>query len=218
MSTLLLRFAAPLQSWGVESKFETRRTLGFPTKSGVIGLLAAALGYSRDEPLERFEGLRFGVRIDNEGELLRDYHTAKGKKDKDAYITYRYYLADACFLVGLECDDVAFLKELEYALKHPVFSLYFGRRSCVPTLPLILRITDESLLDALSREAWLLPEWKQKIVGDKILKIILDSDNSNFASILRDVPMSFSQSHRKFAFRPIIEKEVYVEYDNFAGL
>jgi CRISPR system Cascade subunit CasD len=44
MPVLLLRLAAPLQSWGVESKFDTRRTLGYPTKSGVIGLVASAMG------------------------------------------------------------------------------------------------------------------------------------------------------------------------------
>lgn len=44
MATLLLRLAAPLQSWGSDSKFETRKTGREPTKSGVVGLLAAALG------------------------------------------------------------------------------------------------------------------------------------------------------------------------------
>ena len=49
MATLLLRLAAPLQSWGADSKFETRKTNREPTKSGVIGLLAAALGLRRDD-------------------------------------------------------------------------------------------------------------------------------------------------------------------------
>ena len=37
MATLLLRLAAPLQSWGSDSKFETRKTDREPTKSGVVG-------------------------------------------------------------------------------------------------------------------------------------------------------------------------------------
>ena len=69
MQTMLLRLAAPLQSWGAESKFETRRTLSYPTKSGVIGLLAAALGYSRETPLERLNCLTFGIRVEQEGDL-----------------------------------------------------------------------------------------------------------------------------------------------------
>ena len=68
MGTLLLRLAAPLQSWGEDSKFETRRTRREPTKSGVIGLLAAALGRRRDEPLDDLRGLRFAVRVDQEGD------------------------------------------------------------------------------------------------------------------------------------------------------
>ena len=61
MATLLLRLAAPLQAWGADSKFETRKTNREPTKSGVIGLLAAALGLRRDESeaLTRLTGLRF---------------------------------------------------------------------------------------------------------------------------------------------------------------
>ena len=72
MATLLLRLAAPLQAWGADSKFETRKTGREPTKSGVIGLLAAALGLRRDEreALLRLTGLRFGVRVEREGQLL----------------------------------------------------------------------------------------------------------------------------------------------------
>jgi CRISPR system Cascade subunit CasD len=51
MSTLLLRLAAPIQAWGVD-KFERRGTERIPTKSGVIGLLAAALGRRRNESIE----------------------------------------------------------------------------------------------------------------------------------------------------------------------
>ena len=53
-------------------------------------------------------------------------------------MTYRHYLQDAVFLVGLESEDTALLQELETALKHPVYPLYLGRRSCPPTLPLCL--------------------------------------------------------------------------------
>ncbi len=71
MSTLLLRLAGPLQAWGTESRFNTRQTGPLPSKSGVIGLLAAALGLSRDADLSALRELRFGVRTDQSGELLR---------------------------------------------------------------------------------------------------------------------------------------------------
>ena len=92
MATLLLRLAAPLQAWGADSKFETRKTNREPTKSGVIGLLAAALGLRRDESeaLARLAQLRFGVRVEREGQLLVDYHTAKAQREKNPYVTYRH--------------------------------------------------------------------------------------------------------------------------------
>ena len=122
MNTLLLRIAAPLQSWGVDSKFENRRgTERFPTKSGIIGLIASALGRRRNENVEDISKLRFGVRIDQKGELLRDYHTATtGSKP---YVTNRYYIADAVFLVGLE-GDVMFLETINNALNNPAFPLF----------------------------------------------------------------------------------------------
>lgn len=134
MATLLLRLAAPLQSWGMDSKFETRKTNREPTKSGVVGLLAAALGIGREEPdkLSPLNQLRFGVRVDQEGEFLVDYHIArKAEKTRKAeelkitpYTTYRYYLSDAIFLVGLESQDDVFLQEIVQALHHPC-SRYF---------------------------------------------------------------------------------------------
>lgn len=104
MAVLLLRLAAPLQSWGNDdSKFETRKTWREPSKSGVIGMIAAALGYKRyeTEKILELNKLRFGVRVDREGKLLRDFHTAKSSDKDKTYVTYRYYLADAIFLVGL---------------------------------------------------------------------------------------------------------------------
>ena len=154
MATLLLRLAAPLQAWGADSKFETRKTNREPTKSGVIGLLAAALGLRRDESegLARLTGLRFGVRVEREGQLLVDYHTAKTQDEKNSYVTYRHYLQDAVFLAGLESEDTALLQQLQDALQHPAFPLYLGRRSCPPALPLCLGLRQGSLQEVLQTE------------------------------------------------------------------
>ena len=82
MPVLLLRLAAPLQSWGVESKFDTRRTLGYPTKSGVIGLVASAMCRERTEPLDDLNELEIGIRVENEGRQIRDYHTPTVKRTR----------------------------------------------------------------------------------------------------------------------------------------
>ncbi|MBD0739340.1 type I-E CRISPR-associated protein Cas5/CasD [Streptomyces sp. CBMA29] len=75
---LLIRLAAPLQSWGLSSRFARRDTHTRPTKSGVIGLCAAALGLERGEPLGELATVLFGVRADHPGTPLRDYHTVGG--------------------------------------------------------------------------------------------------------------------------------------------
>lgn len=207
MATLLLRLAAPLQSWGADSKFETRKTNREPTKSGVLGMLAAALGLRRDDDagLARLSGLRFAVRADREGSLLVDFHTAIREEDrqkgKAPYVTYRHYLQDAVFLVGLESEDAALLEELKEALRHPVYPLYLGRRSCPPTLPLCLGVRSEALMDAMRQEPPL-----TRRVSEKTLRITADADPADEKAVPQcDQPVSFSPIHRQYGFRPVRE-------------
>lgn len=82
MSVLVLRLAAPLQSWGTQSRFSIRDTAREPSKSGVIGLIAAAIGRPRDGEIDDLMALRMSVRIDRDGTLQRDYHTAGGASDQ----------------------------------------------------------------------------------------------------------------------------------------
>lgn len=208
MSTLLLRLAAPLQSWGTDSKFETRRTQREPSKSGVIGLLAAALGWRRDADLSRLTALRFGVRVDRNGELLKDFHTAKSRKT--SYITYRYYLSDAIFLVGLESEDEDFLYELKAALELPCFPLFLGKRSCPPTLPLVLEICNKDLETALREKENLNTNQKSVRNSKRYLRIDCRSSERGSA-VLQDLPISFSPLKRQFGFRTA--KEVWLKED-----
>lgn len=202
MSTLLLRLAGPMQSWGTESKFDVRKTAKEPSKSGVIGLLASALGRQRDEPVDDLVQLRFGVRVDREGILQRDYHTAKAKGDKEGYVTNRYYLADAVFLVGVESDDDAFLIRLRDALLRPEHSLYLGRRSCPITLPLALGIRDGGLRQTLISEPLLIerPDSSSSVR----CRLVMDDDGSGRGTgRVRDVPVSFDPANRTYGWRGI---------------
>lgn len=221
MSTLLLRLAAPMQSWGAASKFDTRSTEREPTKSGVIGLLASALGVRRDdrETLDELSALRFGVRVDREGKLLRDFHMAHAVKS--SYVTYRYYLCDAVFLCGLESDDETALEQYDYALKHPVYPLFLGRRSCPPTLPLSLGIRGCDLETALRSEPQLIEPQPGK--NDAPGRIVLDAAPTDTgAAVSKDVPVSFSPLRREFGYRKyreiIIHENMQTEHDPFAEL
>ena len=77
MTVLLLRLAGPLQAWGVRSRFTVRSTELAPTRSGIIGMLSAAIGRRRTDPIEDLLSLRFGVRKDQPGRVIRDFHTAR---------------------------------------------------------------------------------------------------------------------------------------------
>lgn len=194
MATLLLRLAAPLQSWGSQSKFNIRLTDREPTKSGVVGMLAAALGIQRnDDPkkLEPLNALRFGVRVEKEGKLLRDFHTVHGTQNKCSYITERFYLSDAVFMVALESENREFLEQLIYALNHPVYALFLGRRSCPPTLPIVLGIRDDEFLNVLKTEP--------PVTSYKPTRIIYDSAGEG--AVVWDKAISFSQLHRQYGPR-----------------
>ncbi|MER5769274.1 type I-E CRISPR-associated protein Cas5/CasD [Streptomyces sp. NPDC001985] len=173
-AVLVLRLAGPLQSWGRPSRYNQRETHHQPTKSGVLGLLAAAQGRPRETPITDLLGLRLGVRTDQPGSLLRDYHTvsdhrglpmpssqvnAKGiqKKTSPAKytgVTKRYYLQDAVFIAALRGPE-PLLEALEHALHRPVFPLSLGRRSCPPTGPVSLGLhPGTALADALRTVPW----------------------------------------------------------------
>lgn len=158
MSVLLIRLAGPMQSWGTQSRFGVRDTGREPSKSGVIGLLCAALGRPRDQPVEDLAALRMGVRVNADGIVRKDFHTAQdviradGSGRAETVVSTRYYLSDASFLVGLESADRAILDRLDAALRHPVWPLSLGRKSFVPGTPVAMEgsgVFDGPLFDVL---------------------------------------------------------------------
>lgn len=205
MSTLLLRFAAPLQAWGTESKYDIRKTDREPSKSGIVGFLAAALGRRRDESVEDLNSLRVGIRADQEGEVVQDFHMVH-KDEKTSYLTRRYYLSDAIFVVGLESQDDAELKRLEKAVQNPVFPLFLGRRSCPPCGPIVLGIRKGGLEEALSSEPWQVPQWRRKKTeNENLLRMVIESEKSSI--VRRDLAVSFNPYHRAYGYRGVEERE-----------
>lgn len=207
MSVLLLRIASPLQSWGIDAKFDRRGTHPMPTKSAIIGMVASAMGKRRDESIEDLHHLRFGVRVEKPGQMLRDYHTAKSKKS--AYVTHRYYLADAVFLIGLE-GEAKLLNDVNQAILNPYYPLFLGRRSCPPEGRVSLGIHgDKTLENALREHEWLVSPWvRQKEDVQVRLPIFIESSSEPTRGVfLKDHPVSFDQQHRKFGYRRVMEIE-----------
>lgn len=207
MNVLLLRLSAPMQSWGVQSRFSVRDTGREPSKSGVLGLLCAALGRPRDEPIDDLAALRMGVRVDQEGTVEYDYQTAMevlkaGGGSKDTEPSRRYYLADARFLVGLEGDDLDLLIRLHDALHDPHWPLYLGRKAFVPGEPVWLKDglqRDTRMLESLKDYRWLGCD-RQAWGEIEQVRVVLE-DAQHGTEVRPDQPVSFAE--RRFAPRRV---------------
>ncbi len=87
-NTLFLRLEGPMQSWGERGRWSIRDTAPHPTKSGVIGLIACALGIGADAPIKALsEAVQMGVRVDKPGVRLTDYHTIGGGAETPMLLT-----------------------------------------------------------------------------------------------------------------------------------
>lgn len=173
MSSLYLRFAGPCQSWaGPRATGNHVNTAEVPTRSGITGLIAAALGAPRGQWPEWLEDLEIEVRVDNPGRIEKDFQTinprpeaqrfveriwkASGLKgnapasftpdaQKGTSIVRRTYLAGAEFIVRLGHPE--HVGALAAAFAAPGFSPYLGRKAFAPAFPLLLGVGGDRLLD-----------------------------------------------------------------------
>jgi CRISPR system Cascade subunit CasD len=221
---LLIPCVGPMQSWGTRSRFQERDTEREPSKSGVIGMLCAALGRDRGEPLDDLAALKMGVRADREGKLEKDFQTAQdvavasGGTTQDL-LSNRYFLSDAAFMVGLE-GPYDLLDKLHSALERPVWPLFLGRKSYVPSEPPYLRdglLRDVSLREALKGYPLTLAagvlnhrlEEAKKGRGNPI-RLVFESEEPTH-EVRNDQPVSFSLGRREFR-----QRYVTTEYEGIA--
>lgn len=209
MSTLMLRLAGPLQSWGDSSRFNHRKTRGEPTKSGVLGLLAAAEGRRRTDPIEDLTQLKFAVRVDEPGTVLRDFQTEiDWRTSKSQPLTHRYYLSDAVFVAAVEGDD-ALISGLHDALLRPAFPLYLGRRSCPPSQRILLGIRDVGFREAIAKEKWRASKRYRKSLPRTGVRLPIVRDRLEHEDIhetIRDVPVSFDVRDRNYQLREVVHE------------
>ncbi len=213
MSTahLPLWFDAPLQSWGFASRFQRRATGLFPTKSGVLGLVCAALGLAKGSAAEReklpqlasltltaWQFPRYAARKPNDPLLvqrLEDFHTvlntrrASGAMNNDPVITRRQYLLEARFGLRLSGDDAS-LREVAAALNNPRWGVWLGRKSCLPAAPLHLGgpfASETEVWQVLLRAAGLPSDTKE----DGFAKVEEVADFTAGTDTYNDQPLSF---------------------------
>lgn len=210
---LALYFDAPLLSFGGECKFDRRETLGFPTRSSVTGIIAAALGIARnDRPALaklaqlRFESIAFFKKM---GVLLEDYHTVGGgyfknradipisadQKNHGTAVTQRYYFADGKFGAIL-AGPSEFMEKIEHALCDPVWGGWIGRKHCIPTTPIFqgIFLCEQEALAKL-----------QQLAEGSDLRIYEECPlGTSGAMLYSDLPIDFSS--RDFHPRAVVER------------
>lgn len=177
---LIFRLYGPMAAAGEIAVGEHRPTADHPSRSGVIGLIGAALGVRRDDEAAQAalaRGYRVAVRVDAPGALMRDYHTAQvppasagrrrhrfatrreelggPRESLNTVLSTRDYRCDAVYTVGVACADdhpPYPLAAIAQALRAPVFTLYLGRKSCPLAVPVDPRIREADDLIAAMQQ------------------------------------------------------------------
>lgn len=224
--SLALCLDAPMQSWGIRSTAGTRDTATEPTKSGIVGLLAAALGVPRDDntSIAALADLHLAVRVDREGIIERDYQatqnvpTTTGTGHRTV-VGHRYYLADALFLIVLH-GEATLLNTVADAIRNPRWPLFLGRKAFIPTRPLIADegrgalLTGHGLIDqpcetVLAEHPWLetntTRRHEQRHASEPVtLRTESDSATTDLHTQMRyDHPLSFTPHDRRFRPRSV---------------
>lgn len=221
MTVLTIRLASPMQSYGVQASFDRRPSDFHPTKSAVLGMVAAALGYRReDERIEQLNHLSFAVRVDQVGSILTDFQTVEYDPDKhQKKLTYRDYLQDFVYVVALSSDDDQLIEQIKAALAHPKFQLYLGRRSNPPAGPLKMRsFEDSSVIEILTKRLpWQASSWFQnrvrgKYTADLFADAALLPDAHSVMT--KDLVGSFNQKSRYYHYREVAHMRVQLSGDD----
>jgi CRISPR system Cascade subunit CasD len=158
---LIFSIAAPMASYSAQyDPGERRNSANRPSKSGVLGMIAAALGIERAEE-DRFEALRdslgFAVRVGEAGTPAFDYHTSQvpPARRNRRFATradelsvpkteLKTILSTREFRVNAFASPAVWLRKpggpfslagIAAAIRRPHFALYAGRKSHPLMLP-----------------------------------------------------------------------------------
>ena len=215
---LILRLEGALQAWGETSKWDSRDSADFPTKSGIVGLLGCALGLERGdaELRELSDAVTLAVRADRPGRRTVDFQTVTGsplrtaegkrKSGGDTIISRRTYLQDACFTVFLDAPG-PWLDRLKEALTEPRWPMYLGRKNCVPSRPVLEAVvTDYDSLDEAVRRYPLSDRASSPVVYET------ETESPALASHAR--PDRLLSGDRDFALRPVWRGAVKEDRDD----
>lgn len=165
-----LRFKSPLQAWGTHTYENRRPSELFPTRSALTGILAAAAGIDRRRNAvirDMDASYTYAVRSEErvvggrgrqrplllepvktvDFQMVTNVRTTKGSTEKKytkSEMTYREYVENAEYILFLkETENAKFsLRDIVKNLSSPVYDIYFGRKCCVPSSPIVCKNSD----------------------------------------------------------------------------
>lgn len=217
---LVFGLTAALGAMGELAGHERRGALEWPARSAVLGLMGAALGIRRGRDFSRLDVLSIAVAVFDSGHSLRDYHTVQtvpsavvkkpnsrpeallaAKNRINTTITLRDYRAGVFYGVAVWGGD---LPPLEAALAHPVFTLYFGRKSCPLAAPLGARIVDAENPETALKHL-IVPPWRKGARAGILV------ETSDFGEEVHDLPVD--RAHWHFGPRKVDRRAVDIVPD-----
>jgi CRISPR system Cascade subunit CasD len=218
---LVFTLTAALGSAGDLAGNERRGSLGWPGRSAVLGLLAAAMGIERGGDFAALDGLSMAVAVFDQGQPLRDYHTVQTiptavvKRPQsrpealrqaglrsNTTITLRDYRMGALYGVAVRGGDLAAVLG---ALQRPRFALYLGRKSCPLAAPLGARLVQATDAEAALAQVQL-PPWRSGAVARLLVCDAADAPAHALREQSHDMPLDRSKWHfapRQVAFQAV---------------
>jgi CRISPR-associated protein Cas5/CasD subtype I-E len=199
------------------------RTVGdHPTKSGVVGLLGACLGISRNEPeklVDLANQISLACRVDGKGDKISDFHIVKNtylryspiplsRKKLKNILTLRDYLCNASFTICIQSDNI---EELYEAVRKPVYVPFLGRKSCLPNHMLPRIVEADNILDAFKSYdiAQMHQEISSMLSKDTMLRVFWEGNDTSIQPIRKEWKYDLPKGSRKFGQR--LEFMGYIE-------
>ncbi|MBI9082987.1 MAG: type I-E CRISPR-associated protein Cas5/CasD [Desulfobacterales bacterium] len=151
---LVFQLYAPMAAWGDQAVGQERPSSDHPSRSALLGLVAASIGISRedeDQHCRLSDACHFGIKLFSGGLILRDYHTTQvppesknschlhTRRDElsetklGTILSSREYRQDSFSVIALwlsEGQTPFGMEQLRDALRQPAYHLYLGRKSC----------------------------------------------------------------------------------------
>ncbi len=209
MDTVFIRLCGPMQSWGLAGRFDVKDSAPWPTKSGVVGLVASALGINRFGNIDHLVSLRLAVAVLREGTMNVDYHTAtmsarSGPKHSDKTAqTWRAYISDGDFVASLTGDSST-IQAIKSAIRDPAWIPFLGRRSYAPSTPLLVDIeganSGDLRIDMIDAVTQVLAQ--QGVHGAQRITFAIECGEETATATLPDQPIG-RFADRRFARRAI---------------